>query len=132
MAPRDHHLVGKKNISLEEIAAEPNIVREPGSGVRDTTFRTFEAKGLRPKVRMELGSNEAIKHAVMSGLGISILSEHTLTYGGAEGLVKLRVKELPIESTWYLVRLRSRRLSLIAEAFLDYLQVDGLARLSSG
>jgi DNA-binding transcriptional LysR family regulator len=61
----------------------------------------------------------------MSGLGISILSEHTLTHGGSTGLAILRVKELPIESTWYLVRLRNRQLSLIAETFLDYLREGG-------
>ncbi|MFV8816822.1 LysR substrate-binding domain-containing protein [Haliea sp. E17] len=70
-------------------------------------------------------SNEAIKHAVMSGLGVSILSEHTLTFGGAEGLARVEVQHLPIESTWYLVRPRSRRLSLISRAFLDYLERDG-------
>ena len=65
----------------------------------------------------------------MSGLGISILSEHTLTYGGSDGLTRLKVAQLPIESTWYLVRLSSRRLSLIAEAFLDYLSEEGRSSL---
>ena len=89
-----------------------------------------EQMGVRMNIRMTIESNEAIKHAVMSGLGISILSEHTLTYGGSTGLVKLKVSKLPIESNWYLVRLRSRRLSLIAQAFLDYLKREGLTALS--
>jgi DNA-binding transcriptional LysR family regulator len=65
----------------------------------------------------------------MAGLGISILSEHTLSFGGSSGLVELDIAELPIESTWYLVRLASRRLSLVAQAFLDYLRKEGAANL---
>ena len=61
VAPRDHPLVGKKNIPLARIADEPFILREPGSGVRDATLRAFDKLGLRPRVRMELGSNEAIQ-----------------------------------------------------------------------
>lgn len=50
---------------------------------------------------MTIESNEAIKHAVMSKLGISIISAHTLTYGGQSVLVRLPVKELPIDSHWF-------------------------------
>ena len=73
LAPRDHPLVGKKNIPLEAIAKEPFIIREPGSGIRDATMRTFSAKGLQPSIRMELVSNEEIKHAIVGGLGLSLL-----------------------------------------------------------
>ncbi len=79
---------------------------------------------------MTIESNEAIKHAVMSGLGISILSEHTLSFGGSTGLARLDVRQLPIESTWYLVRLRTKRLSLIAETFLEYLMAEGPSALA--
>ena len=121
MAPRDHHLVGKKNISLEEIAAEPNIVREPGSGVRDTTFRTFEARGLRPNVRMELGSNEAIKHAIASGLGISVMSLYSLSLEGTGGQVAiLDVEGFPIMRNWFIVYPKGKELSLVAKTFLEF------------
>jgi DNA-binding transcriptional LysR family regulator len=80
---------------------------------------------------MTIESNEAIKHAVMAGLGISILSEHTLAFGGSEGLVELSVKGLPIQSQWYLVRQRQRQPSLVAQAFLDYLEAsDQLGEVS--
>lgn len=121
MAPRDHHLVGKKNISLEEIADEPFIMREPGSGIRDVTLRTFDAKGLRPKVRMELGSNEAIKHAIVGGLGLSVLSLHTLALEGADGPVAiLDVEGFPILRNWYIVYPKGKELSLVAQTFLDF------------
>ena len=121
MAPRDHHLASKKNISLEELASEPFIMREPGSGIRDVTLRTFDAKGLRPKVRMEIGSNEAIKHAIVGGLGISVLSLHTLTLEGTDGPVAiLDVEGFPILRKWYIVYPKGKELSLVAQTFLDF------------
>ncbi|MGD2118553.1 MAG: LysR substrate-binding domain-containing protein [Chromatiales bacterium] len=121
MAPRDHPLVGKKKISLERLSEEPFIMREPGSGIRDTTLRIFSKKGLRPNVRMELGSNEAIKHAIVGGLGISVMSLHTLTLEGADGPVAiLDVEGLPIMRNWYIVHPKGKELSLAAQAFLDF------------
>lgn len=121
MASRNHPLVGKKNIPLSEIAKEPFIVREPGSGIRDVTFRTFEANGLRPNVRMELGSNEAIKHAIAAGIGLSVLSLHTLTLEGTDGAVAvLDVEGFPILRRWYLVYPKGKELSLVARTFLEF------------
>jgi DNA-binding transcriptional LysR family regulator len=121
MAPRNHPLLGVKNISLERLAEEPFILREPGSGIRDATLRVFEAAGVRPKVRMELGSNEAIKHAIVGGLGISVLSLHTLTLEGTQGPVAiLDVADFPILRQWYLVHPKGKELSLVARTFLDF------------
>ena len=121
MAPRDHPLVGRKNIPLSEISDEPMIMREPGSGIRDATLRLFNAQKLRPQVRMELGSNEAIKHAVAGGLGLAILSLHTLTLEGADGPVAiLDVEDFPIMRQWYIVHPKGKELSLVARTFLDF------------
>lgn len=121
MAPRNHPLVGKKNIPLAELAKEHLITREPGSGIRDATYRVFDAVGLRPIVRMELGSNEAIKHAIASGLGISVLSLHTLALAGTDGPVAiLDVEGFPIMRSWYIVYPKGKELSLIAQTFLDF------------
>lgn len=121
MAPRNHPLVGKKNIKMEDIAKEPFIIREPGSGIRDATFKAFDAKGLRPNVRMELGSNEAIKHSVAGGLGLSVLSLHTLSLEGADGAVAiLDVEDFPILRNWYIVYPKGKELSLVAQTFLDF------------
>lgn len=121
LAPRDHPLIGEKNIPLERIAEEPLILREPGSGIRDTTQRLFESRGLRPKVRMELGSNEAIKHAVVGGLGVAVLSLHTLSLEGPNGPVALLdVENFPIMRQWHLVYPKGKELSLVADAFLQF------------
>jgi DNA-binding transcriptional LysR family regulator len=121
MAPRDHPLVGKKKIPLARVAEEPLILREPGSGIRDAALKAFDQQGLRPHVRMELGSNEAIKHAIVGGLGLSVLSLHTLTLEGPDGPVAiLDVEGFPIMREWFLVYPRGKELSLVAQAFLDY------------
>jgi len=121
MAPRNHHMIGKKRIPLSQIADEPLILREPGSGIRDATLRHFSEAGLRPKIRMELGSNEAIKHAIVGGLGLSILSLHTLTLEGSDGPVAvLDVEGFPIQRQWYMVHPKGKELSLVAKAFLEY------------
>jgi DNA-binding transcriptional LysR family regulator len=96
-------------------------MREPGSGIRDATLRLFAAQGLRPKVRMELGSNEAIKHAVVGGLGVSVLSLHTLALEGADGPVAiLDVEQFPIHRQWYIVYPKGKELSLVARTFLEF------------
>ncbi len=130
MAPRNHPLVGKKIVSLADIAKEPFIIREPGSGIRDATLKLFSAHGLRPKIRMELGSNEAIKHAIVAGLGLSVLSLHTLTLDGADGPVAiLDVEGFPIMRQWYIVHPKGKELSLVASTFLDF-AIESVPRIS--
>jgi len=121
MARQDHPLVSKRKIPLSRILEEPFLLRERGSGVRDAILKVFEEKGLQPKVRMELGSNEAIKHAIVGGLGLSVLSLHTLTLEGTKGPVAvLDVEGFPIQRKWYLVYPKDKELSLVAKAFLDF------------
>ena len=121
MAPRDHPLVSKKNISLEELADEPFIFREPGSGIRDATLKVFDSVGKRPKIRMELSDNDAIKHSVASGLGLSILSLHTLALEGVDGPITiLDVEGFPILRSWFIVHPKGKELSLVAKTFLDF------------
>lgn len=123
MASKNHPLVGKKNISLEEIAKEPFIVREPGSGIRDAMYKAFDAAGVRPQARMELGNNEAIKHCIASEIGLSVLSLHTLSLEGTEGAVRiLDVEGFPILRNWYIVYPKGKELSLVAQTFLEFVK----------
>ena len=124
IAPEGHPLASRKALKLHHLSDQPFLMREPGSGTRYAIERFFRKKGVELSVRMTIESNEAIKHAVMSGLGISILSAHTLAFGGRAGLSELKVQGLPIRSRWYLVRQRQRQLSLPAQAFLDYLEAS--------
>ncbi|MGC9217478.1 LysR substrate-binding domain-containing protein, partial [Acidithiobacillus sp.] len=122
MAQRGHPLAQRPSpLPLTAIADAPFLIREPGSGTRHAYLRLFGEKGLKPNVVMELGSNEAIKHAVASGLGISILSIHSLALEGASGPIQiLDVEGFPILRKWYLVYPRGKRLSLTAQKFLEF------------
>ena len=121
MASKHHPLCKEANITIEQLANESFIFREVGSGNRDAAMRAFAKHGLVPNVRLELGSNEAIKHAVVGGLGLTISSLHTLTLEGPKGpIVMLDVEGFPIERKWYVVHPKDKELSLIAKTFFDF------------
>ncbi|KIO49629.1 LysR family transcriptional regulator [Nitrosospira sp. NpAV] len=123
LAPINHPLANKKRISLKRIAEEPFLSREPGSGTRIATERIFSEQGLKLKIRMELGSNEAIKQTIIGGLGISVLSHHTLGLDASMGqLAVLDVEGFPIHRHWYYAYPSGKQLSIVAQAFLGYLQ----------
>lgn len=125
LAPGNHPLAAEKNISLQRLADEPFLIREPGSGIRLATEQLFAERGLKLKVRMELGSNEAIKQAVAGGLGIAVLSAHTLTLDhNSEELAILDVQGFPIQRHWYLAYPKDKQLSVVALAFLEFLHKE--------
>ena len=125
LAPGNHPLAAEKNISLQRLADEPFLIREPGSGIRLATEQFFAERGLKLKVRMELGSNEAIKQAVVGGLGIAVLSAHTLTLDhNSEELAILDVQDFPIRRHWYLAYPKDKQLSVVALAFLEFLHTE--------
>ena len=122
IARNDHPLAGVKSVTLKRLAEEPFILREPGSGTRLAVERHFAEHGLKLRVRMELGSNEAIKQAIAGGLGVSILSSHTLALEGESGLLQpLNVKGFPLLRQWYVAYPAGKHLSSVAEAFLGHL-----------
>jgi DNA-binding transcriptional LysR family regulator len=126
IAPRHHPLAHEKLIPLERLAKEPLIMREPGSGTRMAVEDFFTENRLPMRVEMEIGSNEAIKQAVVGGLGLSILSRHSLTLEGAQGpLVILDVEGFPIQKHWYVIYPSGKQLSIVAQTFLDYLLTEG-------
>jgi LysR family transcriptional regulator, low CO2-responsive transcriptional regulator len=128
IAPANHPLAKKKRIPLERLAKEPFLLREPGSGTRIATERVFGELGLKIKMRMELGSNEAIKQAVIGGLGISVLSRHTLESDTPnKQFVVLDVRGFPIKRYWYFVYPAGKQLSIIARTFADHLRMASSA-----
>ncbi|OPF65637.1 LysR family transcriptional regulator [Hydrogenophaga sp. H7] len=122
VAPPDHPLVGKKRIAPERLRSEPFILREPGSGTRLTSEKFFADHGITMKNRLEVGSNEAIKQTVAGGLGLAVLSAHTVTAELALAeLVQLDVRGFPLIRRWHVVVPRGKRLSAAAQAFKDWL-----------
>ena len=121
IAPRTHRLVGRRRVPFAELADETFIAREEGSGTRMTVERVFAERGVHFRVRMELGSNEAIKQAVAGGLGLAVLSQNTFADPAAEELAVLDVAGFPIRRSWYIVWPRGKQLSVVAATFVDFL-----------
>jgi DNA-binding transcriptional LysR family regulator len=121
-----HPLAKKKKITLEQLANERFVGREAGSGTRKAVEEMFLARGLKIAPYIELSSNEAIKHGVLAGLGIAVLSQPSVRLELAAGeLVVLDVQGFPLRRRWYAVHRKGKRLSRAAQTFLDYLQEEG-------
>ena len=121
----NHPLATQKNIPLEALLDERFLVREVGSGTRLVFDRLLEKKNMKIDPYMELGSSEAIKQGVMAGLGLAILSLHSLRLEqDAQKLVVLDVEGFPIKRRWFAVHLKGKKLSLVARTFHDYILAE--------
>ncbi|ARE41642.1 RuBisCO operon transcriptional regulator CbbR [Rhodovulum sp. P5] len=105
IAPGNHPLVGQGRVAPETILAETFIAREEGSGTRILMDRFIERLGSgRPARMIELESNETLKQAVMAGLGIALISRHTVVDELKQGrLAELDAQTLPMIRQWFLV-----------------------------
>ncbi|HMA12992.1 MAG TPA: LysR family transcriptional regulator [Steroidobacteraceae bacterium] len=128
IAPPGHPLARKRRIPLEQVAAEPFLVREAGSGTRGAMERFFAARGLEIQSSMEMSSNEAIRQAVQAGLGLGVLSLQTLELELAlQRLAVLNVEGFPIMRDWYVVHRADKRLSPAAQAFKQFVLAEAPA-----
>lgn len=126
VARPDHPLAGKKKIPLARIATERFVGRESGSGTRKAVEKLFHDKGLDITAYIELDSAEGIKQGVIGGLGIGVLSKHSLRLEIEAGeLVILDVQGFPLRRRWYVSHREGKRLSRAAQVFLQYLQEEG-------
>ena len=126
IAPPDHPLAGKGRVALADLAGEPFLLREAGSGTRTLVQTLMVAAGLDPTVGMEIGSNETIKQAVMAGMGIAFLSAHTVAAEVTDRrLAVLEVEGLPVVRQWFVVKRREKRLLPAAKALWDHLAAEG-------
>ncbi len=118
LAPEAHWAVGKA-LTLQELATEPFLLREEGSGSRHVIDQHMRDTGVQLKVRLSLASNEAIRELVASGMGLTVLSRQALgDRPGHDGLAILDVAGFPLKRQWNVVHLRGKVLSLPARAFL--------------
>ncbi len=118
------YLVGDRNGNFDlDLNTLPLIHREEGSGTRLIMQRFFDLNKYNPKYRFQLRSNEAVKQAVIAGLGYSLLPLVSIKNELENEQIKIIKKEgFPIDSHWRLVYLKNKRLSPVAKAFLDYIQ----------
>jgi LysR family transcriptional regulator, low CO2-responsive transcriptional regulator len=131
IAAASHRLAGRRGLVLKDLRGERFILRERGSGTRLACDAHFARERFVPQLRLELGSNEAVREAVAGQLGIAVVSVHAL--GPADsvrerhGVAVLDVEGFPIPSQWHLVRPRGKRPSPIAVAFAQHLAAEAAA-----
>jgi len=125
-------LVGSSKLTQEQLANKqdffanvPLILREEGSATRAAMETYISKKNFHVKKKIELTSNEAVKQAVMAGLGISIMPLIGIKNELNEKDVQIiPMEELPISTLWQVVWLKSKKLTPVAKAFLDYLELE--------
>lgn len=126
VAAPNHALAGCRQIEPADLAQEPFLIREPGSGTRGAMERFFAERGVQLTDTTEMGSNETIKQAVMAGMGISFISEHAIGLEMAAGrIVKLPVSGTPVMRQWYVVHRAEKQLLPMTAAFLDFVRSEG-------
>lgn len=125
IAPPGHPVVGRQDLSLESLASEPWLLREPGSGTRALAEEAFRHAQLHLEASMETSNNETIKQAVAAGMGLAIISSHTLNLElQTRRLVVLDVKGFPVVRSWQLIQRAGEMLSPAALSFRDYLLTE--------
>lgn len=123
IASASHRWAGRRRLALADLQHERFIVRERGSGTRLACDAHFAAQGFTPRVRLELGSNEAIKEAVVAGMGLAVVSRHALATPLADArLLELPVAGFPVQSNWWTLYPRGKRLSPVATVFLEHIE----------
>jgi DNA-binding transcriptional LysR family regulator len=126
VASASHPLATVAEVPTSELAREPFIIREQGSGTRGTMEALFREWRIAPPVIMQMNSNESIKQAVAANLGVAFLSLHTVAEELRTGrLVTLRIDELPLIRHWHIVHLSHRVLSPAAETFRHFVLESG-------
>ena len=132
IAHPEHHLAEKNKISLISISEEDFILREVGSGTRNAIENHFNIKSIGLKSSLELGSNEAIKHAVSAGLGIGVVSLHSILLElEANKLIILDVDDFPINRYWHIVKRKGKHLHPAAKEFEDFIIKEAVRYMDS-
>ena len=129
-APPKHRLAKEKKIPISELANERFLMREKGSGIRDSVEERLLENGIELKPYMELGSTESIKQAVMAGLGISILPKQAIRLETRYRHIDvLDVEGFPVTRDWYVARMSGKSMVPAAEAFLEFLKTVDINKL---
>ena len=122
IGPADHPLRGARRFDLHELRHETFLLREEGSGSRRVAEEMFKNHLFTPQRTISMGSNETIKQAVMAGMGVALISLHTLPLELKTGEVSvLDAIGTPIERTWYVVHMNAKRLLPAGQRFREFL-----------
>ena len=121
IAPKNHPLAQKENIKLKELSKETFVIREKGSGTRMAFKNLLNSHGLDLQEYMTINNNESIKLCVEAGLGLGVVSIHTIRENlKNQSLVQLDVEHFPLIKEWYIVNRKSYHLPAVAKLFKDF------------
>ncbi len=130
IASPDNPLTKRRNLHIEELAGHRFLIRERGSGTRQVFEELFQQRRVQPPSGMEMSSNETIKQAVIAGLGIALISAHTIAAEVADGrLSVLDIEGLPVMRWWQVMRRSDRHLLPPAAAMWDFLVEHAIEHL---
>ena len=122
IAAPDHPLTRLNRVKFAQLAQETFLSREPGSGTRSAMERVFAEHRIQPRISMEMETNEAIKQAVQAGMGLSILSLHSIELElETKRLAMLKVEHFPLLRHWFVAHRSNKRLSSATLAFKEFL-----------
>ena len=122
IAAPTHPLAKLKRVRLAQLAQETFLSREKGSGTRSAMERVFAEHQIQPRISMEMETNEAIKQAVQAGMGLGILSLHSIELElETKRLAMLKVEHFPLLRHWFVAHRANKRLSSAALAFKEFL-----------
>jgi len=124
--PADHKWASKKKISIRELAGEPFIIRESGSGtlnIIEYYIKAAKLKDLEPlRIKARLGSSTAVKEGIKAGLGVSILSKFAVETEMKAGILKkIAIKELDFQRKFYLITDKRRDVSPLCKNMINFL-----------
>lgn len=128
-APPEHPLAQEKNITIDQLKKEQFIFRELGSGTRMVMEKYLKQNGFAMKPVMELGTNEAVKQAIMAGIGLSLISK--LSLGNELYLNKISILDMPdfpIMTRWHILYKKEKKLTPVTQNFLSFLQEKNIQR----
>ena len=122
IAAPGHPFARLKRVKIARLAQETFLSREPGAGTRSAMERVFAEHQIQPRISMEMETNEAIKQAVQAGMGLGILSLHSIELElETKRLAMLNVEHFPLLRHWFVAHRSNKRLSGAALAFKEFL-----------
>ena len=128
VVPASHPWHGRRQVTLEELKAEPLVIRERGSGTRAALEEALAAASTHLghfRVVGEMGSTQAVKQAVRAGVGVSVLSRRAVDDDCRRGVLGcLRIKGLEVTRAFHIATHRDRTRSPLAEAFRAFLESE--------
>ena len=122
IAPANHRLADRRGILQSDLVRESFVLREPGSGTRETVLRYFSEKGLTVREGVVMNSNEAIKQAVKVGMGVAVVARYSVLVKMESGYLReLSVEGFPLQRAWHLVHRKGKRLAPAPLEFKEFL-----------